>query len=480
MNRRILPLALFLIGMSFSTAYAQQTRPVMGQAKCDSQGPVATAAASSEAMYAMPAVLSNLGTHTTENKPVCNYLARHKAINGGAFLWAPYDTPVLYLDQSAGNPSAWNWSIPGATVKSQTAQNAEARYASEGLFAMPTLSVTTANGTSSYTPAMSMTASGGSEMVKVGGTAEITTTDMRVPAQAFDPSTSVVYPANSTCALGAMTYDSNGGYVGGSNNRGVVGWGNLFMVGHDELELVGVNVYFHHKPTKYADGAKVTLNVWMPLITESAIYLTQNPNTGGYPLESAVINYTDIKADGEDGAWSFTYDGAVANITFPNPIDLYGKPYIFVSIDGFSQDPANDDLCLMADIKGPKLDDVQQANLLAHNSFGRYNGEYEYNRPIASYGGGNGSFMICPVIRSYHTPAAIDDITANAFKARFVGTQLVIESTADDTLSLYDLSGNLIMQQAISEGITTIAADAIAAGIYIAKSTQGSAVKIAK
>lgn len=483
MNGKFLPIALFLIGMCVSsTSDAQQTHSIISKAKYDSNESVTTAAASGDAMYAMPAALSNLGTHTADNKPVCNYLARHKDINGGAFLWAPYDTPVLYLDQSTGNPSAWNWTIPGATVETQTTQNAEARYASEGLFAMPTLSVTTATGTSSYTPAMSMTSAGGSEMIKVGGTAEITTADMRVSAQMYDPTTGIGHPSNATCALGAMTYDSNGGYVGGSNNRGVVGWGNLFMFGHDELELVGVNVYFHHKPTKYADNAKVTLNVWWPLITESAIYLTQNPNTGGYPLESAYINYSDIKADGEGGAWSFTYDGAVANITFPNPIDLYGKPYIFISVDGFSQDPANDDLCLMADIKGPMLNEVQQANMLAHNSFGRYNGENEYNRPISSYGGGNGSFMICPVVRSYHSPAAIDNITADAdaFKARFEGAQLVVESATDDILSLYDLSGKLVMQQAISEGTTAIAADAIASGLYIAKTTQGNAVKIAK
>lgn len=460
MNGKFLRLALIFTGLCYFT----------------------TTAVASDALYAMPAVLSNLGTHTAENKPVCNYLTRHKAINGGAFLWAPYDTPVLYLDQSTGNPSAWNWTIPGAIETTQTTQNAEARYASEGIFAMPTLSVTTANGTDSYTPAMSMTAAGGSELIKVGGTAEITTADMRVAASMYDPATNFSYPSNATYALGAMTYDNNGGYVGGTNNRGVVGWGNLFMVGHDELELVGVNVYFNHKPTKYADGAKVTLNVWMPLITESAIYLTQNPNTGGYPLESAYINYSDIKADGEDGAWSFTYEGAVANITFPNPIDLYGKPYIFISLDGFSQDPANDDLCLMADIKGAALDEVQQANLLAHNSFGRYNGEYEYNRPIASYGGGNGSFMICPVIRSYHSPAAIDNITADTdnFNARFIGVQLVVESAFDDTISLYDLSGKLVLSHSINAGTTTIPAEAIASGLYIVKSSQGNAVKIAK
>lgn len=478
-------LAWVLVAMSVCNAYsvqAQQTKKILSQAKSETTVSNLTAD-DNEALYAMPAVLSNIGIHTSENIPVCNYLVRHKSINGGAFLWAPYDTSVRYFDLSTGNPTAWEWMVPGATSTSQTSQNAEAVYTTEGIFDMPTLTVTTANGKSSYTPSMSMTSAGGNEKVKVGGTAEVTTADMRIAARMFDPVTSICYPSNATYALGTMTYEDNGGYVGGTNNRGVVGWGNLYMFGHDELELTGVNVYFHHKPTKYAEDAKLTLNVWVPLVTESSISFTLNPNTAGYPIESATIKYSDIKADGEDGAWSLTTEGAVANITFPNPIDLYGKPYIFISIDGFSQDPTTDDLCLLTDLKGIALDEVLQANLLAHNSFGRMVGEADYMRPIASYGGGNGSFMICPVVRSYHSPTSgINDVvaTANNLKAHFDGAQLVVESDAADVLSLYNLSGCLVMQQRINAGTTTIVASSLPSGIYFAKTANGEAVKIQK
>ncbi len=463
---------------------AQQVKPMLSKAKTTTNASVDPA--SSEAYYAMPAVLSNIGTHSSDNIPVCNYLTRHKSINGGAFLWAPFETPVKYIDQSSGAPTAWMWSIPGAAETTQATQNAEARYLYEGIFDMPTLTVTTANGQSSYTPSMSMTSAGGNEQVKVGGTAEITAADMRVSAQLYDPNTSTCFPANATYALGAMGYESNGGYVGGSNNRGITGWGNFYMVGHDELELTGVNVYFHHKPTKYAAEAKVTLNVWVPLITETNIYFTQNPNTGGYPIESAFIKYSDIKADGEDGAWALTYDGAVANITFPTPIDLYGKPYIFISIDGFSQDPANDDLCLLTDLKGKALNDFEKANLLSHNSFGRMSGESDYLRPISSYGGGNGSFMICPVIRSYHTSSVIDgvdDIAAGSsdeFNAYTDGTDLRIESAADGLVSICDLTGKIVKQQYVAAGSDNIAIDALSSGFFIVKGPRGKAVKIIK
>lgn len=480
MKKKISLLVLLCIGLCNSSfVNAQGVR--LHLAKVKSEGSVKSAT-TADAHYAMPVALANLLTHSSENRPVCNYLARHKSINGGAFLWAPYNTDVKYLDKSSGNPTAWKWTVPGAKVQSYDTQNIDVRYVSEGIFDMPTLTVTTANGTSSYTPQMSMTSAGGNEKVKVGGTAEITTVDMRVAAQMFDPATGACYPENATYALGAMGYDNNGGYAGGSNNRGVVGWGNLFMVGHDELELVGVNVYFYKKPTKYAEGAKVTLNVWYPMITESAFTFTQNPSTGGYPLESAFIYYSDIKADGEDGAWALTYDGAVANITFNNPIDLYGKPYFFISIDGFSQDPMNDDLCLLADMKGVKHDDFQQSNALAHNSFGRMSGESDYLRPISSYGGGNGSFMICPVIRSYHTPSAIETVSVaeNNFKAYMNGSDLVVESSADDVLTVYDLTGKMVMQESVIEGQNIIATDKMASGVYVVKSACGNAVKIVK
>ena len=42
--------------------------------------------ADASAMYAMPEVLRNLGTKTTENKPVCNLLTRHSSINNYAYL----------------------------------------------------------------------------------------------------------------------------------------------------------------------------------------------------------------------------------------------------------------------------------------------------------------------------------------------------------------------------------------------------------
>ena len=459
---------------AMSSLSAQETTVLPSKAKYES--PAMAKDAQNSAMYAMPEVLRNLGAKTVENKPVCSLLARHKAINDGAFLWAPLGVPVKYLDQSTGNPTAWEWTVPGAKNETETTQNIEATYIKEGLYDMPTLNVTYADGSnSSYTPAMSMTSAGGNEKIKTGGTVEITTIDMRYH-DSFGG-----LDETATYMFGANTYNegTSQGYVGGTNNTQVVGWGNLFMIAQDDAYLDGVNIYLHHKPTKYEEGAKIRLQVWLPNITESALLFTY------LPLEAAYIPFEDFKADGEDGAWALTYDGAVANIKFEVPIDLYGKPYFFVSVEGFSQDPETEDFCLLADVKGPKLSEMDQYNLLAHNSFGRMEGEYDYLRPISNYGGGNGSFAICPIISSGiksidPEDGAVESVKLPSFNAGANNGNIIIMSAEACQVGVYDISGKLVMTAQANQGETVLNAQALKGGVYIVRASNGNAVKIIK
>ena len=437
------------------------------------ESPAMAKSETSEASYSMPETLRNLGAKSVDNKPVCNLLTRHQSINNGAFLWAALGTPVTYKDTSKGTPTAWEWTVPGSTPGTFTTQNIEAVYYNEGLYDMPTLNTTYADGSvSSYTPSMSMTDNGGNEKIKTGGTVEITTVDMRVfdYFEGLDP--------NATYCLGALTYgDKNvDGYVGGTNNRQVVGWGNLFMVGQDDTYLDGINIYLHHKPTKWKEGAQIRLQVWLPSITEDAVLFTY------LPLEGAMIPFEDFKADGEDGAWALTYGGAVANIQFEIPIDLYGKPYFFVSVEGFSQDPSTEDFCLLTDTKGAVLDEIQQYNLLAHNSFGRFEGEYDYLRPISNYGGGNGSFLICPVIRSgiKSVDGGVEGVKLPSFNAGAHNGNIVIYSAEACDVAIYDITGKLVMTTRANEGETIVEAQSINRGIYILRASNGNAIKIIK
>lgn len=465
---------LLFVLLSFNMSMAQEKYNVTFlRSNVKHNSPALSQDVDVKAMYAMPELLRNLGSKSAENPPVCNLLTRHKAINDGAYLWAPLGVSVGYKDNSTGEPVSWLWNIPGAATPLVETQNADAVYIKEGLYDMPTLSVTYGDGTSSsYTPEMSMTSSGGVEKIKTGGTVEITTVDMRRHDNLGG------LDADATYCLGGMAYGDPDvdGYVGGTNNKQVEGWGNFFMIAQNDAYLDGVNIYLHHKPTKYKEGAQIVMQVWLPSITEESVFFTY------LPLEATVISFEDFKADGEDGAWCLTYTGAVANIKFDTPVDLYGKPYFFISIEGFSQDPSTEDFCLLADMKGVTLDEISQYNLLAHNSFGRFDGEYDYLRPISSYGGGNGSFLICPIIRSGIKEAdAVEQVTKlPSFDAGVYNGNIVIMSAEACNVAIYDISGKMVMTAFVHEGENILDTQSLKSGIYIVRASNGNALKIIK
>ncbi|GAD06206.1 hypothetical protein PORCRE_1930 [Porphyromonas crevioricanis JCM 15906] len=407
--------------------------------------------------YAHPAVLSNLGTNSMENRAVCNLLTKHKEINQGAHILASSDKPVIFIGSSTGTPTAWHWTAPGAKNSPQEGAKANFEYSTPGIYDYPTLEVTTAQGTESYKADLKL---------KVGGTSEVTTIDMR--------------KWEDTYLLGTLHYEGGadvGGYVGGTNNMNIEGFGNLFMFGTDDAYMDGVNVYLHHKPTKFKEGAKILMRVWLSKVTSDDVTFTY------LPIEAAFMKMEDIKADGEDGAWALTTEGAVASFKFETPLDLNGKPIIFISIEGFSNDPKTEDFCLLMDVKGKQLDDVQASNRLAHNSFGKLKGEEDYLRPISHYGGGFGSFAICPIVRIAET---IDDGVekvrpADSFDAHVQeGGALQVFSAQAGSLSIFDLRGAIVATQQIEAGQTLIDLLSLPMGIYLVKGPNGVGIKIIK
>lgn len=418
--------------------------------------PQADNTSTSDAFYDHPAVLSNLGTISTENKAVCNLLTRHKAINQEAHILVSSDKPVLFLDRSQGNPTAWLWTAPGATPNKQNSAQALFSYTTPGVYDYPTLQVTTANGTSNYKPDLKL---------KVGGTSEITTMDMRVWGETY--------------LLGTMPFEEGpdiSGYMGGTNNKDIVGYGNLFMFGTDDAYMDGVNIYLHHKPTKFKEGAQIRMQVWLAQVTESDINFTF------LPIEGALMNMSDIKADGEDGAWALTTDGAVASFTFDTPLDLNGKPIVFISVEGFSNDPTTEDFCLLMDLQGKYLNEAEASNRLSHNSFARLKGENDYLRPISNYGGGFGSFAICPIVRIGEP----DDTHLNAvpkedfFEAHLHGDRLKINSSDAGDVVIYNMASEIMAVQQIAQGEQQINVAWLSTGIYLIQGPSGKSIKIIK
>lgn len=400
----------------------------------------------------MPVPLTYLGTISQSDNAVCNLLFRHKDINGGAYLLASADKQVSFVDQSAGNPSSWQWSVPGSETPVVNTKDAKVTYSTPGVFALPTLQVSTSSGTSSYSPGLTL---------KVGGQAELTTMDCRSWGETY--------------MLSALQYGENG-FLGGTNSQDMVGYGNLFMLGTDDVYLDGVNVYLLHKPTKFKENARLKLQVWMPDISTGGVTLAYTP------VEGAFLKMKDIKADGEDGAWAPIEGGAVAQFKFDEPLSMYGKTTFFVSIEGFSNDPSNEDFVMLMDVMGKTMDEVTASNLLSHNSFVRQNGESDYLRPVNAYGGGTGTFAICPLISFPGSLSRVDAVKAKegqSFLAHFVSNSVIeVVSSAQGPVVIYNASGQKLAQGVVSNGRTVVDVPHAGHGIYVVKGPGNQSAKI--
>ena len=131
----------FCLCLPLLQARAQVLKSVACKPKAELRA--AQAITTTDAQYALPVPLRNIATIKQEDNAVCNLLVRHKAINGGAWLLASKERNVVFKDASKNGPTAWKWTLPGATVSSQQTQDASAKYTVEGLFDFPTLEVTT-------------------------------------------------------------------------------------------------------------------------------------------------------------------------------------------------------------------------------------------------------------------------------------------------------------------------------------------------
>lgn len=417
---------------------------------------VATSFASAQqASFDHPIGLRYLGTiKNPDVQPACSYLSRNP-MNDGAFLWAPVGSKVKYTNTSDTEAQSWNWTTPGGTLEDATAKDAIIKYAEPGTYTFPTLTANFASGAKTATY---------DHKLKVGGRAELCLADCRV--------------WTVTYGLGTQYYDNQNGAVngslGGTNNLNIAGVGNLYMTSLEDGFLDGVNIYLPKKPTKYKEGAKIRVQIWMPSIGENEMVLTYMPIDGWY------TNFEDIKTS-EDGAWVPVEGGAVIQLKCSSPIDLYGKQMLFISVDGWSNDPTTEDFCMLMDVMPNKTMEPEDANnLLAHNSFVRLNNENDFLRPVSYYGGNYGSFMICPVVRGGETPSsALAQVSAD-YEAKMgctVDGGVITLTGADGHFEVYNMSGMACVAGEITGGSAEIQASALTPGIYVARNAAGQTVK---
>ncbi len=410
-----------------------------------------------EANYDHPTALRYLATiSNTRQQPVCNLTTRNP-INNGAFLWAPVGSSVKYTDTSTGAPQSWKWETSGGELRDPASQDASILYDKPGTYQFPKLTVTYPDAQKTTEPALKL---------KVGGVAELCLADCREWLQTY--------------ALGVNAYDDQGGAVngtlGGTNKLDIIGVGNLFMTANEEGFLDGVNVYLPSKPTKWKDGAKIGIRIWMANIGQSDVQLA------AIPLEGGEFKFEDIKTE-EDGAWVPVKGGAVLHLECTLPIELFGKPMIFIDVYGWSDDPSTEDFKMLMDVMPNKEMAPEHAqNMLAHNSFVRLKGENDYLRPVSYYGGNYGSCMICPIVRGGETPlGSVTSIVAdNVQPLQVTVTDGAITFTGDDAaIEIANIAGQALLRGNITDGMASFPAETFQSGIYVARTSSGQVAKFA-
>lgn len=417
---------------------------------------VSFSALADDAVYENPKGLRYIGTIGDQRvNPACSYLSRNP-INEKAFLWTPVESTVMYTDKSTGSPKAWNWICDGATPSEITQQDALVTYNKPGTYNFPAETVTFASGQKTYAPEWK---------IKVGGVAELCLADTR--------------EWQTTYALGYQKYSDINGVLGGANKLAIEGVGNFYMMPGNEIWLDGVNIYLQAKPTKWPTGRKITITVYMSEIdpTNGSVSLTAPLRT----IESGTITLDQIKTT-EDGVWVPIQGGAVMPVRFSEPVDLYGKPFIFISVSGWGTDYTQEDLTILMDVMPNQIMKEEDAqNMIAHNSFARLKGETDYLRPVSYYGGNYGSFMICPLVRGYETTqqSGISNVateSATAVKCTVSGDIATLNGE-DGTFTVYGISGAVQHIGTADGGEASFNVAGWAHGIYIVRDAKGNTAK---
>lgn len=437
--------------MQAQTQGKADVKAVISEPKADVTSTRVASRSTEGVSYSYPIGLRNLGMISQDDNACCNFLSFNKAINGEAYMWAPMGQVVSYIDASSVSAADYHWTIPGSDTQELETQDADATYNTPGVYDFPTMTIKDENGTS-----YSYTAQG---KVKVGGIGEICTSNMlKVGSDVNDPATTSVLAA-------LMLNGGAGGYLGGTNNMKLKGYGNLFMVAHPNAFINSVRVYLPDVPTKYAEDAKLLMQIWYPMDFGDG-EMTLN----GLPLDAIQLPMKDIKLT-EDTKLK---KAAVAEFNLTEPLSIGDKPFFFVTISGFGEDPNTEDFRMLIDIKPVEMDEASSSNLLAHNSFCYYDSGTEstsgYKWPINYFGGPiGGSFMICPVIDTKSGDASgISNTELTPSKTSYNQGTLSMSCEGADAAVVYNVAGTIVYRTAIN-GNSQTAQVHLNKGVYMAR-----------
>lgn len=436
------------VGDNFRASLPKADAPIVATPVVGVAG--ASTRASAEPAYDYPQGLSCLGTHSSDDEPVCNYLSPNKSINGGYFLWAPLGKDVKYSANE--DASSYNWILPGTYQETATTKDAVVTYKQLGHYPFPTLeSADAGGGKTSYQ------AEG---EILVSGKAEISTANCRKWGTKED---------GGTYRLGHFPLNGDVGYIGGTNSIGMSGYGNLFMTAHGKAHITGVNVYFVSKPEKYEDGQQLLLQVWYPSEDGEG-----NLQLDALPLEADFLPVSEIRETTSDECP--VKNAAIGEFRFEEPLQIFDKPLFFVTVTGFGEDPSKADIRMLTEVDGQDIPQEQATNLLVHNSFVNYSG-MGYSLPINYFNTPLGtSFMICPIVDNLDGDATGISSTLvsenSGTKVSVQGLVLSVDNNEGVDVAVVDLCGAVVAKAGMSDGHASVSVPG--RGVYLVKVTYAN------
>lgn len=382
-----------------------------------------------------------------------NYISFNGTVNNLAtagkedYIFFPKDSTTLYVDASTNAPTSYLWTIPGGTPATAETQDLEVTYKQEGRFDFPTVKTTNTSGSSSYT------ATGA---IKIGGKAEIASFNS--------------FMLDSTYVPTYYEWQSNKGFVTGSNLWNDLGFGNLFILGQESAAVESVSVYIRPNPTAAVATNKVKLVLYEPGDDASGNFQLNNK-----VLATAELKVSDMMANAASVTGIAYSNGdpvmGMANFKFSAPVQV-GSVF-FASVENFGNNLAGkDSLCILMNDLDPIPAD--SFTTIASNSSWSYSetstGTHSWFALSDIWGGtANPVLMICPVV-DYNSMA--NGIVSNAtersvFISRSRNGFTVIGAKEGESMSVFTTSGQKVMNAIIRDSKQTFTG--LSKGIYIVK-----------
>jgi hypothetical protein len=353
------------------------------------------------------------------------------------YILYPKEQEITYYDMSENTPTSYQWYAPGAAETSAETQDLVTSYLHNGLYDFPTLKAINADGENTYQAAYRL---------QIGDTAEICGFNSHSPKTSKNPS--------GTYEPVYWKWNDGGGYMTGTNKKGVNAFGAQIQLGQQESELLEINVYLKKYPLVYDANAMLKLIIWEMGLDGQGYF---QPNK--FKQDSVMVKFSDIMpvATSITGLRYKSGDDIMGMVKFKLPKPMRVPIDFFVSIEGFGNKyETGDDFCILMNDLDPaegegffnaagnckswfRLDENGSQSWYPLGVMFDFNQDnfYEFN-PV---------LMICPVVNYNVVASALSQTRTASVSIEKHSNGFVLQNVSGkQAYRIYNMAGQLVQQ----------------------------------